>query len=165
MKSLKSAIFIFIANFLLLTGLWLAQAEARPPFILPGSQIPQTQQKGACRKDPSIAITGEQTRRLENLERSFRAEIKPLWGELRSLRLETRYPGADPQIPSQAVFEKQMRISAIQARIEDLRFSYRIKVRSVFTKEQFERFPPDCPLKMERGFGKGMGRGFQRGMH
>ncbi len=166
MKSLKIIGFTFIVNLFLLAGLCMTYSEAQPPFIRPGNQFPQTQQKGVCRKDPSIAIAEEQTRQLENLERSFLAEIKPLWGELRDLRLKMRYTGSDSQIQSQVLLEKEMRISTIQARLENLRFSYLIKVRSIFTKEQLDRFPPDCPLKMGAGFGKGegMGRGFQRGI-
>ena len=166
MKSLKFIVVAFIASLFILTGLWLTYSEAQPPFIPPGNQLPQTQEKAACRKDPSITITKEQTKQLENLERSFLVEVKPLWGELRDLRLEMRYTGSDPQIQSQVIFEKQMRITTLQAKIEDLRFSHMIKTRSIFTKEQLDRFPPDCPLKMGAGIGKGrgMGKGFQRGI-
>jgi len=166
MQYRKIISFTLIVNLFLLAGLCMTYSEAQPPFIPPGNHLPQTQQRGVCRKDPSITITGEQTKQLENLERFFVAEIKPLWDELRDLRLETRYTGSDSQIQSQVIFEKQMRITTLQAKIEDLRFSYMIKARSIFTKEQLDRFPPDCPLKMGAGIGKGrgMGRGFQRGI-
>jgi hypothetical protein len=165
MKSLKTLFFAFLANLILLTGLWLTYSEAQPPFISPGNHPPQTQQKGACRKDPSITFTEEQTKEVENLQRAFLAEVKPLWGELRDLRLEMRYAVSDPQIQSQVLFEKQMKMTAIQAKLENLQFSYLIKARSIFTKEQLDRFPSDCPLKMGGGFGRGRGMaGFERGI-
>jgi hypothetical protein len=140
----------------------MTYSEAQPPFIPPGSQLSQTPGvKGACRKDPSITFTGEQTRKLETLERAFLEEARPLGSEIRDLRLELRYLVSDPQAQSQVLLDKQRRMSSIQARLENLRFSYLIKARAIFTKEQLERMPPDCPLKM--GTGYGMGRGLERG--
>ena len=96
MKSLKIIGLVFIAIFLSLNGLCLTYSEAQPPFVPPGNQLPQTQQKGSCRIDPSITFTEEQTKELENLQRSFLEEAKPLWSELRDLRLEMRYAGIGP---------------------------------------------------------------------
>lgn len=144
----------------------MTNTEAPPPFIPPGKQLPQTQEKGACRKNPSITFTEEQAKEFENLQRSFLFEVKPLWGELKALRLEMRYAGPDSQIQPQVLLKKKMKMTAIQAKLENLRFSYLIKARSIFTKGQLERFPPDCPLKMgiEIGKGRGMGTGFQKGI-
>ncbi len=142
-------------------GLSLAYSEAQPPFIPPRSMLPQTPVKGACRKDPSITFTEEQTKKLENLERTFLGEVKPLWSEMRDLRLELRVAVSDPQAQSQILLDKQRRMSSIQVKLENLRFSYLIKARTIFTKEQLERMPPDCPLKMRTGYG--MGRGFEKG--
>ncbi len=75
MKSLKFIVVAFIANLFILTGLWLTYSEAQPPFIPPGNHLPQTQQKGACRKDPSIAITEEQTKQLENCVKVWPREM------------------------------------------------------------------------------------------
>jgi len=165
MKLFKIIGFTFIANLFLLTGLCVTYSKAQPPFIPPGNQLPQTQQNGACRKDPSITFTEEQTKELEDLQRSFLVEVKPLWGELRDLRLEMRNAVSYAQIQPQVLLEKQMKMSAIQAKLENMRFSYVVKARSIFTKEQLERFPADCPLQMELGNWdkKGMGKGLQRG--
>lgn len=166
MKSLKIIGLAFLANLFLLTGLCMTYSEAQPPFISPGSQLPQTQQKRSCRIDPSITFTEEQTKELENLQRAFLEEAKPLWSELRDLRLELRFAVPDPQVQPQVLLDKQRKMSAIQAKFENLRFSYLIKARSIFTKEQLERFPADCPLKMGTGFGvrRGLGRGPQKGI-
>jgi hypothetical protein len=72
-----------------------------------------------------------------------------------------RYAVSDPQVKPQALLDKQRKFSALQAKLENLLFSYQITARSLFTREQLERFPPDCPLKM--GVGYGMGTGFGKG--
>jgi Spy/CpxP family protein refolding chaperone len=161
MKSLKIISYAFLASLFFLMGLGLTYSEAQPPFIPPGNPLPQTPIKGACRKDPSITFTEEQTKKIENLQRAFLEEAKPLGSEIRDLRLELRFLVSDPQAQSQVLLDKQRRMSSIQAKLENLRFSYLIRARTIFTKEQLERMPPDCPLKM--GTGYGMGRGLERG--
>jgi len=161
MKSLKIISIAFLVS-LFLTGLFMTYSEAQPPFIPPGSQLPQTPGvKGACRKDPSITFTEEQTKKLGTLERAFLEEAKPLGSEIRDLRIELRFAVSDPQAHPQGLLDKQRRLTAIQAKLENLRFSYLIKARAILTKEQLERMPPDCPLKM--GTGYGVGRGLERG--
>ena len=102
MKSLKIISIAFLVS-LFSTGLFMTYSEAQPPFIPPGKPLPQTPVKGACRKDPSITFTEEQTKKLENLQRAFLEEAKPLGSELRDLRLELRVavsePPAQPQRP------------------------------------------------------------------
>jgi hypothetical protein len=85
---------------------------------------------------------------------------------MRDLRIELRFAVSDPQVQPQALLDKQRKFSALQARLENLLFSYQVKARAIFTKEQFERFPADCPLKMRTGLGmgKGMGKGRQKGI-
>ena len=107
MKSLKIISFAFLAILFLLTGLCMTYSEAQPPFIPPGNQLPQTQLKGSCRIDPSITFTEEQTKELENLQRAFVEEAKPLWNEMRDLRLELRFAVSDPQVQSQILLDKQ----------------------------------------------------------
>jgi hypothetical protein len=75
-----------------------------------------------------------------------------------------RYAGSDPQTEWQVLLEKQGKVLATQAKLENLRFSYLIKARAIFTKVQLERFPADCPLKMETVYGIGRGRWSSRGI-
>ena len=144
----------------------MTYSEAQPPFIPRGNQLPQAQLKGACRKDPSITFSEAQTRELENLQRAYLEEAKPLWSEMRDLRLELRFAVSDPQVQPQALFDKQRKFSVLQTKLENLHFSYQIKVRSIFTKDQLERFPSDCPLKMRTpyGMGRGVGKNFRKGI-
>jgi len=155
-----------IIGLILLSGLMEQSAEAQLSKVPMGRSFSETHPKGACRIDPSITFTEEQTKEFENLQRAYLEEAKPLWGEMRDLRLELRFAVSDPQVKPQALLDKQRKFSAMQARFENLLFSYQVKARANFTKEQFERFPADCPLKMGTGFGigKGMGKGPQKGI-
>jgi Spy/CpxP family protein refolding chaperone len=136
-----------------------------PGYGPPEGPFIPVQPQSACLMDPSITFTKEQAEKLAHLQRAYLEKAKPVWRELRDLRLELRFAVSDPQVQPQALLDKQRRFSALQARLEDLLFSYRVKARAVFTKEQFERFPADCPLKIGPGFGigKGMGKAPQKG--
>lgn len=150
-----------IIGSILLNGLIGQTSEAQQPKVPPGSPLLQAPAKGVCRKDPSITFSEQQTKELETLQRAYLTKAKPLWSELRALRLEMRYAVSDPQVKPQALLDKQRKFSALQARFENLLFSYQVKARAIFTKEQLERFPSDCPLK--KGVGYGMGTGFGKG--
>lgn len=165
MNSLRVISFLMLANLFLLPGVFVTYSEAQPRFSPPGDPDLQAQQKRSCRKDPSITFSEDQVRKFESLQRAYLEEVKPSLSELSDLRLELRFTVSNPQVQSQDVFEKQMKMSKIQAKIDNLRFSYLIKARSIFTREQLERFPPDCPLKMGIGYReeRGMGRGPRKG--
>ena len=162
MKSIKIISLGFVMGLILLNGPTLS--EAQPPKAPPISPFSQTQLKGACRKDPSITFSEAQTRELENLQRAYLEEAKPLWSEMRDLRLELRFAVSDPQVQTQALLDKQRKFSALQAQLENLSFSYQAKVRAIFTKEQLERFPAGCPLKTGAGYGSGRGRWPSKGI-
>jgi Spy/CpxP family protein refolding chaperone len=166
MRHIKIIGVTFMMGLILLKGLAGQSSEAQQPQVPMGSPPLQAPSKAACWKNPSITFTEEQTRELGNLQRAFMEEAKPLSSELRDLRLELRFAVSDPQIQSQVLFDKQRKMSAIQAKFENLRFSYLVKARSILTKDQLGRFPPDCPLKMETGYGagRGHGKGLQKGI-
>ena len=159
MKSLKVIGFAFLAGLFFLMGVRMTYSEAQPSKVPMGRSFSDTQPKGTCRMDPSITFTQEQIKALENLQRAYLEEARPLWIDMRDLRLELRFAVSDPQVQPQALLDKQRKLSALQARLENLLFSYQVKARAIFTKEQFERFPPDCPLKTGPGFGIGRTRG------
>ena len=166
MKHIKIIGVAFIMGLILLNGLTGQSSEAQQPKVPMGRSFSETHSKGACRIDPSITFTEEQTKKLENLQRAYLEEAKPLWGEMRNLRLELRFAVSDPQVKPQALLDKQRKFSGLQARLENLLFSYQVKARSVFTEEQLDRFPADCPLKMGTGYGagRGFGKGLQKGI-
>ena len=166
MKPMKIISLGFIIGLILFSGLPEQIAEAQPSKVPGGGPFLPVQPKGACRMDPSITFTKEQTKELENLQRAFLKEAKPLFNELRDLRLELRFAVSDPQFPAQTLLDKQRKFSTLQARFENFLFTYQVNARAIFTKAQFKRFPVGCPLKMGPGFGigKGVGRGPQKGI-
>jgi len=151
------------------TGLGLIGpiSETEQPSFSPNRSFLRNRVKGTCWKDPAITFSEEQTRELEGLQHAYLAEAKPLWSELRNLQLELRFAVSDPRVQPQALLDKQRKFSTTQAKFESLYFSHLIKVRAIFTKEQLERFPSDCPLKMGPAYGirKGMGKGAQNGIY
>ncbi len=66
------------------------------------------------------------------------------------------------------LLDRQKKISELQAKLGNLVFSFQMKARSIFTKEQLERLPEDCLLGIESGFGmdagtrRGVWKGFPR---
>jgi hypothetical protein len=166
MNNIKILSLGFIIGFILLGGLMEQTAKAQHSKIPPGGPFLPVQPRGACRMDPSITFTKEQTKEFENLQGAFLKEAKPLLNELRDLRLELRFAVSDPQVPPQTLLDKQQKFSSLQARFENLLFSYQVKARAILTKEQLERMPQGCPLKMGTGYavGKGLGRGPRKGI-
>jgi hypothetical protein len=167
MKSLKNIIYLFLAGIFLM-GLGPTYSEAQPPVIPPGNRRPSTPLQQSCIKDPSIIFTEEQAQKLENLGRDFLEETKPLRDEMMDLRIALRFAFSDPHAQSQVLLDKQKRMIAVQAELQNLLFSYQLKIRSIFTRDQLERMPPDCPFKMGKGyeagesFGKGLPKGIRR---
>ena len=160
MKPLRIIGITFLVSLFFSMGLCPRYSEAQPPKVPNLSAFSQRQVKGACQKDPSITFTEEQTKELENLGQAFLEETKPLRDEMMDLRLGLRFAVSDPRAPSRVLLDKQRRMSSIQAQLENLRFSYLIRARAIFTKEQLERMPRDCPLK--KGIEYGMGGGLER---
>lgn len=166
MRNIKNLILGFVIGLFLSGGLMEQAAEAQPSKIPPRGPFSPSQPKVACRLDPIIIFTEDQGVKLAELQRAYLEEVKPLWREMRDLRIELRFAVSDPQVPPQALLDKQRKFSALQSRLENLLFSYQIKARAIFSREQLERMPPDCPLKMgtRYGAGRGFGRGPQKGI-
>ena len=108
-------------------------------------------------KWPPIDLSETQAKELESLQREYARETAPLRYELRTMRFELRYFISYPNVKPQVLFDKQRKISDLQAKLDILLLSYQIKIRSIFTKEQLDRLPGDYIFGMgiilERGFG------------
>jgi hypothetical protein len=97
-------------------------------------------------------LTEEQAKALDSLRRSYMAEAMPIRTELFALRIELRHLLSNPNVQPQLLFEQQRKISALQAKLEELSLSYQIKARPVFTKEQLERLPQGWVFEMGLGY-------------
>jgi len=121
--------------------------------------------QGRCWKSSSFALTEEQMKALENLQRAYQEELAPKYRELMTLRIELQCYVLDKSIKPQDIMERHKKLLALQTELETLSFSYQMKARSILTREQLERLPQDCLLEMGTGYGTGMGigRGPRRG--
>jgi len=105
-----------------------------------------------CWESSSFALTGEQKKALETLRCAYMAETIPIRTGLFALKIELRHLLSDPNVQPQVLFDQQRKISALQAKLEELSLSYQVKARSLFTKEQLERLPQGWAFEMGLGY-------------
>ena len=108
--------------------------------------------QGTCWESSSFALTEAQKKALETLRRAYMAEAMPIRTGLFALKIELRHLLSDPNVQPQMLFDQQRKISALQAKLEELSLSYQVKARSVFTKEQLERLPQGWVFEMGLGY-------------
>jgi Spy/CpxP family protein refolding chaperone len=161
---LLTIVFALISYLLIMFG--AQPSKAQPPFYPQNKPILRSDSQDACWKSSDLVLTEEQKRALESLQRDYTAEAVPLRRELMSLRFEIRHLARDPNVQSKILFDRQKKISELQAKLDNLSLSFQIKARSIFTKKQLEQLPSDCLMGMEVGFemGIGIGRGPRRGL-
>jgi Spy/CpxP family protein refolding chaperone len=142
-------------------------SKAQPPFNPQNPPKFKAKMDGqaACWQSSDLGLTEEQTKALETLQHDYMAEAWLLRRELLPLRFELRHLIRDPNIPSKVLFDRQKRMSELQMKLDSLSFSYQMKVRSIFTKEQLERLPEDCLTGIGAGYDilMGTGRRFRSG--
>jgi len=142
-----------------------APASKAQPLFHPQSR-PMLRMDGQndCWESNDLGLTEAQEKALEGLQRVYASEALPLRIELMSLRFELRYLVRDPNVQSELLFDRQKKISELQAKLDDLSLSYQIKARSIFTKEQLDQLP--LGFSMGTGFGTdiGIGRGVRKGI-
>jgi hypothetical protein len=80
------------------------------------------------------------------------AEAMPLRRELMSLKFELRHLIRDPNVQPKILLDWQKKISELQAKLDNIVFSYQLKARSIFTKEQLERLPQGWAFEMGLGY-------------
>jgi Spy/CpxP family protein refolding chaperone len=122
---------------------------------------------GTCWDSSSFALTEAQRKALETLRHAYMAEAIPIRTGLFALRIELRHLLSDPNIQPQILFDQQRKISALQAKLEELFLSYQVKARSIFTKEQLERLPQGWAFEMGLGYEipiMDTGRRFKKGL-
>ena len=120
-----------------------------PPNTKPNSSM---NSQGACWESSSFALTEAQKKALETLRHAYMAEATPIRTGLFGLKIELRHLLSDPNVQPQILFDQQRKISALQAKLEELSLSYQIKARLVFTKEQLERLPQGWVFEMGLGY-------------
>jgi len=156
---------LFITLILSLLALFIIRiSEAQEAFPKLNRPNLRMDSQGMPMKPPASDLTEEQAKALDSLCRSYVAEARPIRTELFALRIELRHLLSDPNVQPQILFDRQRKISALQAKLEELSLSYQVKAKSIFTKEQLERLPMDWLLGMDTGYETrmGVGRGPRR---
>jgi len=127
-------------------------SEAQETFPLNTKPNLRMDSQGACWESSSFALTETQKKSLETLRRAYMAEAIPIRTGLFALKIELRHLLVDPNVQPQILFDQQRKISALQAKLEELSLSYQIKARSIFTKEQLERLPQGWAFEIGLGY-------------
>jgi CheY-like chemotaxis protein len=163
---LQSGIFTMLILFLFaLFVIQMSVAQERSPKLDKPSLRMDNQ--GTCWESSSFALTEAQSKALETLRRAYMAEAIPIRTGLFALKIELRHLLSDPNVQPQILFDQQRKISALQAKLEELSLSYQVKARSIFTKEQLEMLPQGWAFEMGLGFEipiMDTGRRFKKGL-
>jgi YesN/AraC family two-component response regulator len=151
---------IFFALMLFLLTLFIIRmSDAQESFPKLRSPSFRMGSQGLCWKSSYLALTEEQMKSLESLQRAYHTEVMPKYRELMTLKVELQYYALDRNIKPQDIMERLKKLLALQMELETLSFSYQMKARSILTKEQLDRLPQDCFLEMGIGYGAGVGIG------
>jgi hypothetical protein len=148
--SLQRGLFSALMLFLLTLSI-IRISEAQEPFPKLNRPNLRMDSQGTSWESSSFALTETQKKALETLRRAYMAEAIPIRTGLFALKIELRHLLSDPNVQPQILFDRQRKISELQAKLEELSLSYRVKARSVFTKEQLERLPQGWAFEMGLG--------------
>jgi Spy/CpxP family protein refolding chaperone len=147
-------VFALIFDLLMVFG--PQQSKAQPLFYPQSKPMLRLDGQNGCWESADLGLTKVQKKALNSLQQAYALEVSPLRIKLMSLKFEMRHLIRDPNVQSKILLDLQKKISELQAELGDLWLSYQIKTRSIFTKEQFAKFPQDCSLGMEVGYGMGV---------
>ena len=147
-------VFALIFDLLIVYG--PQQSMAQPLFYPQSKPLLRMDGHKACWESDDLGLTKVQKKAVKGLQRAYAFEALPLRIKLMSLRFELHHLIRDPNVQPRILLDRQKKISELQAKLNDLSLSYQIKARSIFTKEQFAKFPQDCSLGMEVGYGMGV---------
>jgi Spy/CpxP family protein refolding chaperone len=149
---LQRSLFIALILFLLVLFVIRFSAAQGPAPRMSRPNL-GTESRETCWESLSPSLTEGQLKTFEVLRRAYMAESRPIRTELGALRVQLRYLFSDPHVEPRALFDQQRKISALQARLEELALSYQVKARSALTKEQLDRLPQGWELEMGLGHG------------
>jgi len=159
---------IFIALILYLLAPFIIRiSAAQEPFPKMSRPNLRMESQETCLESLSPSLTEDQKKALESLHRTYMAEAMPIRTELLALRIGLRYLFSNPNVHPRLLFDQQRKISALQAKLEELSLSYLVKARLVFTKEQLERLPQGWASEMGLGHEipiLDVGRRFKKGL-
>ena len=152
---LRRIFFALILSLLTLSIIQISAAQESFPKMNRPNLMMDSQE--TCLESLSPSLTEDQKKKLEILLRTYMVEARPIRRELFALKINLRYLFSDPNVQPRILFDQQRRISALQAKLEELSLSFQVTARSVFTKEQLERLPPGWAFDIDTGYGMAVG--------
>jgi Spy/CpxP family protein refolding chaperone len=144
-------VFALISYLLIIFG--APASKAKPPFHSQSKPMLRMDGQNDCWESADLGLTEAQEKALEGLQKAYMLEALPLRIELMSLRFELRYLIRDPNVQPKILLNWQKKISGLQGKLGNLSLSYKIKARSIFTREQLEQLPQDCSMETQLGSG------------
>ena len=143
----------FLTVFLFLFVLpWIRPSEAQDSSIPRDKAVLRADGQRVSQRSSPLNLTETQKKSLEDLRCMYAKEAIPMRADLFALRIELRHLLSDPNVQPQTLFGHQRKISALQAKLEELSLSYQLKARSIFTKEQLERLPQGWQFEIGLGY-------------
>jgi len=103
----------------------------------------------------TLNLTGEQKEKIADLRLTFKEETLDLRTQLTRKRLEIQKLLLEESPDLTRVYGLVGEMAPIQAEIQKKAIEFRLKLKSLLTKEQLDKLPG---LGLGRGFGRAMGR-------
>jgi len=136
-----------------LLGIFSIQfSNAQPPFHPQSKPMLKMDGQDFCGRFSHLGLTEAQKKTLKSLLRACASEVLPLRIKRMSSRFELLRSIRDPNVQAKILFERQKKISELQATLNNLLLSYLIKARSIMTKEQLEQLYEDHSLLQNLDF-------------
>lgn len=147
---MKKAIVLFVMSLVMISsGFISAQSFDRTPWCFWNNYSSR------------LNLSSAQKLKMENLYQNFLKAIYPTQNQLTSKAYELRILLFKSVSNKTTIITKQKELFALQQKIQEKIFDYRLNALDVLTTEQILLLPSDCCLgiNMGRGYGRGIGRG------
>ncbi len=99
-----------------------------------------------CLSSREINLTQEQLKGIRIAQQEYLRDIRLLRIELLSKRMELREFLKNPQINTESLREKCNEITDLQSKLNIKTLEYLIKIRSIFTQEQLQKWCPEFEI-------------------
>jgi len=144
----KKAILIF----LLLYPFTLSPSFSQPLEMRPGPGMGMRSWRGEdpCWKASDLALSPDQSKGLELIQRDYFRETQSLRAELISKRLEVRDFLRNPASKAELIRSKYSEINELQSKLDEKLIDYLIKVRGILTQEQLRSWCPELEIPFFR---------------
>jgi Spy/CpxP family protein refolding chaperone len=137
---MKFRIKILIFCFLLI---FAASSSLSQP---PGMGMRRWREEGPCWSASDLDLSQEQRRSLESIQGAFFREVRLLRAQLFARRLELRELFVSPTIKIELIRAKNSEIIELESKQEETSVEYLIKVRSLLTSDQLQKWCPEQEL-------------------